>query len=213
MDRMIIWNHESTDNTQAILEAHPKVEVRTWSTGGVYHTPDHTKMKNNVYKNTGPGWKIVVDADEFLWHPRINEVLDRYEKIGVSMPKTLGFDMVAERLPEDDGHTPLTDLVKEGMFNGSYAKFCIFKHFVTVVYDHGCHTCRAANATISKDYQLRLLHYRWFDIDRLVARAAAWKENLSEEARDMGLSYMASNPDYAAKRWHEVWNNKARVIP
>ena len=70
-DEIIVWDNESTDRTKDILAKDKRVDIREWKTGGEMRDLELTKMKSEEYRKTGEGWKFIVDADEFAWHPNM----------------------------------------------------------------------------------------------------------------------------------------------
>ena len=211
-DRIIVWDNGSTDRTRAILGAHPKVSVREWATGGEMRDLELTHMKSEEYRHTGPGWKIVVDADEFLWARDIRAVLERCERKGIRMPMTVGFDMVADTMPKDDGMTPLTSLVKFGAHSPSYSKFCLFQNSVDIRFTHGAHACKVRGKvrTGSHGY-LFLLHYRWMGLDRILERGR--RAVLSADNVRLGLGTEQKDEERMRRKWKRLNARKVKVLP
>src|SRR5271169_938358 len=70
VDRIIIYDSGSTDRTVAIARAHPKVELRHREpTNGEINDTENVRLKNEAWQGTGADWVMVVDTDEFLFHP------------------------------------------------------------------------------------------------------------------------------------------------
>jgi hypothetical protein len=210
-DRIIAWDNESTDGTRDVLRSDPRVEVRDWVTGGVMDDTELTRMKNEEYRKTGPGWKMVVDADEFLWHPDIRGLLAKYDDEGVTMPRVEGFDMVSQSMPEDDGLSQITEFEKIGCPNTLYNKFCVFRECVDVAYWHGAHRLMSTRwAVFSEKTELKLLHYRYMSIDRTARKAMEYKQSPGNVAGEMGLDNC--NVEMQLERWRSRWESRVRVI-
>ena len=213
-DKIIVWDNHSDDDTREIVESHPKAELREWNTGGMFDEIGHTRVKEREYKNTGYGWKIVVDTDEFVWAPEgIRVVLDRCDRENKNILRSQGFDMVSEEMPIDDGVSQLTDLVQWGIPNPRYDKVCIFRRVVDVHYEHGCHTCRGgvyARPTIIPFHCL--LHYKFLGRERVKDRAKWMQSVVMKEQQAMGINVELTDVELQAARWDYVWRNKGRVI-
>lgn len=218
-DRIIVWDNGSDDGTQDIVRAYPKAELRHWETGGVFDELGHTKVKNTEYKSTGPGWKIVVDTDEFVWcgQPGMRALLTRLHERGVTVVRTLGFDMVSPGVPEDDGRTQLTDIVKEGIPSPRYNKTVVFKRCVDVQFYHGCHSLKfkgdTSNVRVTPEPLLKLLHYHWIGFDRVLSRAK-WMHSVMDQAQlKMGLNVEVTDVDMQKSRFGYIWMNRGKVLP
>lgn len=213
-NRLIVWDNESTDRTREILKADPRVEVRDWITGGEMRDLELMKMKSNEYRNTGDGWKIIVDADEFVWHPSIgvNIYLEMCDGRGITIPQIMGYDMVSDLMPVDDGKSLLVDLVKDGIRSVRYDKVCVIRDCVNIEYGPGCHGYLGASGRMmaSREMDLRLLHYRYLSKERVVRKAVEYKP--SEDNRKYGMGVENNNVEEMSKRWEEAWSNKERVI-
>ena len=216
-DRIIVYDNGSDDGTQDIVKAHPKAELRHWDTGGVFDEIEHTRMKESIPAETGPGWKIVVDTDEFVWHPRgmaafLDMCTDRY----VNMVPTKGFDMVSEFAPEDDGKTPLTEIVKEGIWSPRYSKPVIFKSMLKVRYGHGCHSCSFDNpgcVVAAPKGKVFLLHYHWIGRERVRKRTKWMNDVFDKEQKKMGLGWEAVDVERQISRFNYIWIHRQKVLP
>ena len=211
-DRIIAWDNESTDDTRRLLESDPRVEVREWRTGGVMRDPELRDMKSGEYRATGEGWKIVVDADEFLWHPDVPGLLAAYDKVGITIPRVTGYDMVCDRMPVDDGSSRLTDLAKEGCRNEMYDKFCVFRECVDVRYDYGAHRLAYAGgrSVCAERADLKLLHYRYMSMERTMRRAAEYRQ--SPENVEGGMGWDNGDVRIQGARWVARWASRTKVI-
>lgn len=212
-DKLVVWDNESTDGTRAALEKDPRVEVREWATGGEMKDLELARMKSEEYRRTGPGWKIIVDADEFLWHSQIRRLLEWYDSMGVTVPTTIGYDMVAQAMPKDDGQSLLTDLVREGVTNPLWNKPCLLRgDQVTVTYWPGAHKVSAASGKMmsATGDGLKLLHYRYMGLERTVRKAKEYRQSMENVVGRMGEDNC--NVEMQVDRWHHRWLNRQKVI-
>src|SRR4030066_1175068 len=72
--KVIILESNSTDQTVEIAHS---MGAEIWS----YDVPDEiddrwfTELKNNCWKESKADWVMIVDADEFIYHPEIVKIL------------------------------------------------------------------------------------------------------------------------------------------
>ena len=128
VDRYFIYDDGSTDQSWALLQAHPKVEARRF----VRNVPESFVLSEQVFSNqcwkesrAAADWVIVIDVDEHLFHPSGRAYLSRCGAEGVTMIPALGFQMISEREPTSVENlcldhpigAPWEPLMKVGIFN------------------------------------------------------------------------------------------------
>ena len=101
VDKAIIFDNESTDNTVDKLSQYDWIEVRNFHTDGM--TDDlHAIIKNNCWKeqkgreNT---WCLICDFDEWLYSPDINSLIDKMEKEDCSVLGTKWYAICNDSTP------------------------------------------------------------------------------------------------------------------
>jgi glycosyltransferase involved in cell wall biosynthesis len=162
-EKIFVYDNMSTDGSDEIYKKYNNVTVIKWETPDKkYNDVTLAQMKSQVYKvsRNKADWVIMCDCDEFLYHENLLEKLQQYKDIGVTMPKIDGHDMFSEEFPEYDGGL-LTDKVKIG--SETYEPMCkniIFDPVLDVNYQPGAHASSANGAVVSKDAELKLLHYK-----------------------------------------------------
>jgi len=212
-DKLVVWDNESTDGTRAALEKDSRVEVREWATGGEMRDLELARMKSEEYRRTGPGWKIIVDADEFLWHPQIRRLFEWYDSVGVTVPATTGYDMVSVDMPNDDGKSLLTDLVKTGVPNPLWNKPCVVRgDQVNVTYWPGAHKVDKVSGRVmsATGDELKLLHYRYMGMERTARKAQEYRQSQENVVGRMGEDNC--NVGVQVGRWRHRWLNRQKVI-
>ena len=100
-ERIVVYDNQSTDATADIVRACSKAEHRIYDTGGVFDDPEILRIKNTAYKESRgqADFVVVGDVDEILYHPQMADLLQKYKREGVTLPKTRGIDMVSWRFP------------------------------------------------------------------------------------------------------------------
>ena len=211
-NKLIVWDNESTDGTRKILESDPRVEVRDWMTHGKMRDLELTRMKSHEYRSTGPGWKMIVDADEFVWHRDMRKYLEMCDRVGITVPQVVGYDMVSDSMPKDDGVSLMTDIVRDGVRSQRYDKACVLRDCVEIEYGPGCHGFLSfkGRAIVSSDQDLKLLHYRYLSKERVERKAKEYKP--SEENLRYGFGTENHDVGLMVSRWEEIWKSKGRVI-
>lgn len=211
-DEIIVWDNESTDGTRDALARDGRVEIREWKTEGEMRDHELTRMKSEEYRKTGLGWKFIVDADEFAWHPSMRWLLEQYDRVGITIARTDGFDMVCGMMPRDDGETQLSEVVKTGVPSEPYSKMCVIRDCVSVRYWHGAHKIveSEGRSLVSRDADIKLLHYRYLSLERVLRKAREYVP--SEENKRMGLGHDNSRPDIMTARFNQCWRQRRIVI-
>lgn len=121
-DKMIFYDNESTDLSALIINSHPKTELRSYSTNNTLDDTVHVNIKERAIieaKKEGADYAIVVDCDEFLYHPNMREFLHE-AKSQFSLFYPIGFQMVSEKFPTTSGQ--IYDEIRTGKPDGWYCK-------------------------------------------------------------------------------------------
>jgi hypothetical protein len=164
-EKIFVHDNMSTDSSDEIYKKYHKVEVIKWESNEQINEMNYVNIKNNEYKKhsrkEGVDWVIVCDCDEFLYHPNLMEKLESYKKMGVTVPKVSGHDMVSDEFPTYDGDL-LINKIKVG--SERYEPMCkkiIFNPFIDVQFGVGAHSFNSPNAKFSETEELKLLHYKF----------------------------------------------------
>lgn len=172
VDKMLFFEDHSTDCTRDLILEHSKCELYDWpGTSGVVDD-EFLNFANSKWKEARgiADWVIWIDADEFLYHPKITEVLTRYINDGIDIPDIQGFTMVSDKFPEKDGQ--IYEEIKRGFPEEIWSKKCIFRPHVNMVYNMGRHSIdmRLVTGKTSSTRELFLLHYRCLGLEYLKSR-------------------------------------------
>lgn len=213
-EKIFIHDNMSTDSSDEIYKKYNKVEVIKWESNEQINEMNYVNIKNNEYKKhsrkDGVDWVIVCDCDEFLYHPNLIEKLEYYKKMGISVPKISGHDMVSYEFPIHDGEL-LINKIKIG--SERYEPMCkkiIFDPFIDVHFGVGAHSFSSPNAKFSETEDLKLLHYKFLGKDYVKKLYIDRAKRLSEfnKKNKFGEHYF----NLPFKYMDELLNKKNQVI-
>ena len=182
-DEILLYDNQSSDATVSIARASPKVKVLNLYTCDQYQDSMLLAMKSQIYRVLPGDWFIMVDIDEFVWHPDgIRPYLEMCSGGGCTLPQVRGFDMIGTEVPSDDGASSLLDIIKIGVHNPLYSKRVLVHKDVEINYRPGCHQCMPlGHATAWPQTEVKLLHYKWLSEDYVLSRAEDRLCNMSVE--------------------------------
>ncbi|OGH24572.1 MAG: hypothetical protein A3B47_03790 [Candidatus Levybacteria bacterium RIFCSPLOWO2_01_FULL_39_24] len=157
---------ESPDNSRKILSQHPKVTIFDLKEHGLNEGYWISKLWTK-YEELSRGkadWVVLVDADEFLYHPNLMEVLKREKKLGTQLIQPQGFTMFSETLPTTTGQ--IYDEVKNGLPDYWATQCVLFDPAIYIRFRNGCHSIAELQGNTSfkkgEEIGVKMLHYRYF---------------------------------------------------
>jgi glycosyltransferase involved in cell wall biosynthesis len=180
--QITVFDNESTDKTAELAKA-AGANVVAFSTADSMMDSVQNRIKNEEYKKSRgkADWVIVIDFDEFLYHPKLLSVLETYKKSGITLPRIVGYDMVAGSFPEDKKQQ-IYDEIKIGFHNDLYNKRVIFNPSIDICYAIGAHACKPqGNVVESASADLKLFHYRFLGLGYLKPRWERRRDKMSQE--------------------------------
>jgi len=104
VDRYIVFDDGSTDNSTAILEAHPRVELRKLPR---VDEDSYVLAAQQIHETCWKesigiaDWVIYTAIDEFLYMKKVNDYLYKCQQKGITALPALGYQMISEQLPEN----------------------------------------------------------------------------------------------------------------
>ena len=162
-DRIFVWDDDSTDGTRAILSRHPKVTILPIGK----HNSNDAYWVTSVfpqYEHISRGladWVVIADADEFIYHPRLLDVLKREKDQGTQLIHCAGYTMISDGLPATTGQ--IYDEIKLGLPDGMESKWTIHSPDIQVRYAKGRHGPVHNRLAFVRNRHtgIKLLHYRY----------------------------------------------------
>jgi glycosyltransferase involved in cell wall biosynthesis len=220
-DKIVVFDNYSDDNSPSIVKNHPKAELRFFDTNGKAREDKEIKVKSNGWKKhkKGADWVIVVDTDEFLYHPKLVDYLKSCKRRGITMPIPTGYNMVGDHFPTTKGQ--IYDEVTHGIKEKKFDKYAVFDphHIDEINYGPGCHPAKRRiyqpTGTIEKEKNtdLKLLHYKFLGLDWIKHRYEALAERKSK--RDLNCGYgkvYFSKPEVIEQKYKENVKQRKKII-
>ena len=164
-DRIFVWDDYSNDSTRKILKKHPKVTILL--KGKVGQDNDYNSEvlypQYEQYSRGVSDWVIVVDADEFIYHPNLRKILKELREDDAEVIQCKGFDMISDKFPTTDGQ--IYDEIKMGIESNLMTKWAIHSPDIHLRYRRGRHGRphdeRNWKHTRYRYAGIKLLHYRY----------------------------------------------------
>lgn len=170
-DRITVFDDNSTDGTQAIVQACAKAKLEKYPYATGLDDCDFIRFARQTYPQARgqADWVIWVDPDEFLYHPKLVDTLENLLKNGVQVPAMRGFQMISTFFPRDDRQ--IWEQIDQGIEDPTYAKPCVFRPDCDMQWHPGKHYVHG-NFNRGGNTGLKLLHYRYLGLDYLKRRHA-----------------------------------------
>lgn len=222
VDKLVVYDNMSTDNSRELLSKYNFVEIRDYNTGGIYEDLDLIRMKNNVWKesiNSEYDWCIVCDFDECLYcKEALKDVLAELDKKNISMISPTWCDLYFKSVPSYEEtllHKRCHNFMPQ-IDNDNCCKFLIFNlHKVLETnYGVGGHHCDALKKGISLvTYQITLYHIKNLGIDYIVDRFQ--KLNARRSSLDKQIGYGSHWADQADReKFTQIFNDSfSKTLP
>jgi hypothetical protein len=184
-----IYDNNSTDNSVNIARncTFANVNVINYDTNNTLDDSVYLQIKNNVWKNSDCDYVIVVDMDEFLYHPNFEQFINDTQQ---PVYKPYGYNMVSESFPISG---KFISQIKTGVPDINYNKQVLFSPntISEINYTLGCHHAdpldkNGHSVTALQYNELKLLHYKNISIDYKLEKHKLYSSRFSEYNKQTG---------------------------
>ena len=217
-DEIVFFDGNSTDKTQEIIKSYIgkskcNIELRINKSIGTVDQYQEEMLstvlnndrnlsllyiRNNAWKHLFSkdlnDWILVVDADEFLYHPMgLRNKLESFKNRGVTIPSIQGFHMMSYDYPEYVDGKFLVDTIQSGFWYKEQCKHLVFdsKQIIDMNYEPGCHYCNPTGNVVCDDEpfcdQIKIMHYKYIGYHHFLNRELAKYKNLSQHNKENGF--------------------------
>ncbi len=196
IDRYVIYDDNSTDNTLRLLAAHNRVEVRQFvRTHPTSFVLSAQALHDSMWKESRgrADWVITTAVDEHLYHPAgLKWYLRVAQCRGITAVPALAFQIVADAFPSPDEYLVRTR--RFGVPIDHYNKLSVFDPNAVseTHYAVGGHSAAfEGRIRYPKRDQLLLFHYKFLGMDYLLRRYALLSSGLgaTDKERQYGYQY------------------------
>lgn len=211
-ERIVVYDNGSIDKSRELVTSLGG-ELRNLDTGGEHSDRAQTKLKNTCYNESRgkADWVIVVDMDEFMYHPNLVGLLKSYKASGITFPKVLGFDMFSEKPPSRNGQ--IYEEIREGWPYWMYNKFSVFHPDIDVNFGPGCHKADPKGPVKMSDTpEIKLLHYRYLGAEYFARRYIMRMARISEDNVKNGWGLITPPDGVLMEDWlRHVYFNDLKI--
>jgi hypothetical protein len=214
-DLITLYDDHSSDRTLEIAKQFPNVEVipRDKKDKPELDEMEMAEIYNNAYKSDRSyDWVIVTCPDEFLYHPNLLEKLEEYQKLGVTVPRTVGFDMWTDKTPTED--KPLHELITLGRYSPNHSKCIVFNPKIDINFGIGMHTCNPTGPVKWSDgLELKVLHFLYSGFKYFTERRRFYWEQTSQKNKDNNWGFHNKiMGEMSEKEYNELGKTMGKIL-
>jgi hypothetical protein len=214
VQRYVVFDDGSTDESLKILAAHPKVDLR--------RMPDYSDPSSRIASGLAllencwqesrglADWVIVGDIDEHLYHRDLSGYLTGCKAEGVTIIPALGYQMISGEFP--GGTALLCRTVTTGSVDPHFNKLNLFSPdgVVATNFEPGRHAAALEGRIVAPRVdELSLLHYKYLGFERTYARHQQYqtRQRPGDIARKWGLHYA-----WSREKLRDRWDHMAAQL-
>lgn len=198
-DKITFLDNKSTDKSIEIINSFPNTSIISWDSKNEVRDDLYLRMKNNFWRESigKCDFVIVGDADEFLYHPNMNQFLVDSKEKGYTIFKPEGYHMIGDEDLILDENDNLIEKVQYGIIGSSNDKLMMFNpnKISDINYSFGCHIANpTGDVKYCVDNNLKMLHYKYLGLSDFLKKQKIRKERLSEfnKQHNLGMYYLYS---------------------
>jgi glycosyltransferase involved in cell wall biosynthesis len=184
-DQIIIFDNYSTDRSEEICLANPKVKLVKYDSGNQIRDDIYLQIKNNCWKNSNADWVIVGDIDELVYHADIVKALKDVTLSEATIITPRMFNMYSEKFPVTEGQ--IYEEVTYGIPCGSKTNVFRPRMITNINYDPGCHEAHPeGNVIFYHVVGMKTFHMRYLSKQWVIDRNEQSYKRLSELNKQLG---------------------------
>jgi hypothetical protein len=216
VDRIVIYDDGSTDRSIELLNASPKVEVRSFKRAAESYLDAHLVLFESCWQESRgrADWVCLVDLDEFLFHPDCHHYLAAQKAAGVTIIKAVGYDMVSEDFPP--AGAALATILTRGQRAHTLDKTALFAPDAIEQINHivGRHLCYPVGRVVPlAEHGMQLRHFKTLGLDYLLARTHALAGRVTGDDVVRGWSVHYLRDDDSIRAEFEKQLSQAEPVP
>lgn len=207
-----LYNNCSTDSTVQICKDN---NVKVIDTGlDEINDLEFLRIKENCYLSSDADYVIVVDPDEFVYHPDMTKLLEEYKLKNITIPKTRGYTMATNDGYPNNGF--LVDKIKTGIISIDYAKRSLFSPKLKIHWHAGMHRIISLEgpAKESEQQDISILHYKFIDRKEIHDKKIVYAKRMSQfnKKNSLGTYYYNYDRDETEKWFQDHVDRAITVI-
>jgi hypothetical protein len=216
-EKIIIFDNMSSDNSVSIAKAYNNVEISYYNTDEKIRDDIYLEIKNNAWKQFRKScdWFIIVDIDEFIYHPLGIPGYVNSLRPNVATLQCKGYEMFCPNILESPGDKilhkskygiPGTKLDKTTLINS--------KLVYDINYLGGCHAAFPKSSGIHHiDPNFKLLHYKFvYPIQFMISRYKQMSSRLSKQNIENGWGIHYKNINNLIIKYNNLSKSCSPVI-
>jgi len=208
-DRITVYDNESTDRSRELLSEDPRVNIITYKTSNTLDDREYIRIKQSCWKQTDCTYAIIIDMDEFIYHPDIKEFL---RETNHAAYRPLGCNMTTEVFPASGS---FVDTIKTGVVDRNYSKLCVLspKRVRSIEYRLGCHQAdiymENSQDGVLETAEMKLLHYKNISFEYRFNRHQEYLKRMSNFNKEVGAGIHYS---FSEEKQREEFDASLRVM-
>jgi glycosyltransferase involved in cell wall biosynthesis len=189
VDRIVIFDDDSSDRSRELLSASPKVEVRRLKQGASSILMQMEEMNRCWKESRGRAdWVIICDMDEHVYHHNeLRDYLGQCKANDFTILNPIGAEMMSADFPPADA--VLCQTIRRGVRSFNLDKLAVFNPdaIEEMNYRAGRHVATPSGRLIFPPRrEVKILHYKYLGLDYLIARSTALSPRKTDFDRSRG---------------------------
>lgn len=190
VDRIIVYDDDSSDGSRELLCASPKVEIRSLERGALSFHRAQITLCDFCWQESRleADWVCLVDMDEFLVHPDWHCYLGEQKRAGITIIPAVGYDAISENFPGCGADLVAT--ITRGERNTHLDKASILDPdaIEQINYTVGRHCSSPVGRVIwaRPRHYVQLRHYKSLGLEYVQRRTKALGSRVTDEDRSLG---------------------------